>query len=247
MRRGLIFVSCCLIASCKLHGSSGADAGSSGGLFSTLATLVSFEGEIEMKTKSGAGSFGVATVFKIKGSKMRTELSALGTDYVSIMDMEGKKSISLDTKGHTYTETDLSAASAAAKTKPKSTTKVVATNRKDVVAGYTCEIYEIQDLAGAGGPPVEICVASGISMVAFGLSGPFSYFSKGGNDDAWGAVMSHGFPLRITMRDPKGAPIMTLEATRVEKKTEPDALFEVPAGYTKAPAPGTTLGPAGSP
>jgi hypothetical protein len=223
-----------VVASCKLRGAAASDAGTSGrGVFSALAALVSFEGEIEMRTKGGSGAFtGFATVFRIKGPKLRSEMSALGTDYVNISDMETKKSLSLDTKRRTYTETDLSAS----KTSSRSTTKAVATGRTDRVAGYACDVYEIEDTSAPGTPPAEICVASGISTVAFGLSGPFSYFTNRSNDDdAWGAALSHGFPLRITLRDPKGSPVMTLEATRVDKKDEPDSLFEAPAGYAKMP------------
>ncbi len=241
MRRGFVF-GLVVVGACKLHGTGGGDAGSGGGLITTLATLVSFEGEIEMRSRSASGalgSVGVATVFKIKGPKMRTEMSALGVDYVSITDMAAKKTTTLDNKMHTYTESDLSAKPSTAASKPKSTTKVVATNRHDTVAGYSCDVYEIDDTSKAPGAaaPIEICVASGISMLAFGLSGPFSYFSNASSDDAWSQITSKGFPLRIAMRDASGAPLMTLEATRVEKKSEPDTLFEVPAGYRKMTTP----------
>jgi len=61
-------------------------------------------------------------------------------------------------------------------------------------------------------------------------------FTKGG-DDAWSDVLSHGFPLRVTMRDASGKPLMNLEATRIEKKSIPDSELEVPAGYTKSKSP----------
>ncbi len=173
------------------------------------------------------GTIGLpgSMTFKIKGDKLRTETPLAG--FASITNGSAHKAWVLDTAARTYTETDLEGMKATG-TKPKSTAKATNTGRHDKVAGYACDVWTIDD------PPsgrVELCMASGVSMIAFGLSGPFSAFAKG--DDAWSEVMSHGFPLRIVMFDPSGGPMMKFEATRVEKKTEPDSLFEVPAGFTK--------------
>jgi hypothetical protein len=71
--------------------------------------------------------------------------------------------------------------------------------------------------------------------MALGLGGPFSTFAT--SNDAWGEVLSHGFPLRVVMRDPSGAPIVKMEATRIEKKSVPDSELAIPAGYTKTTSP----------
>jgi hypothetical protein len=72
-------------------------------------------------------------------------------------------------------------------------------------------------------------------MMAMGLGGPFSAFSA--NNEGWGEIYSHGFPMRIVLYDAKGAPLMKMEATRIEKKSIPDAEFQIPAGYTKLASP----------
>jgi hypothetical protein len=192
------------IASCKLHG---------------LASVVSFEGEIEMST-----GIGTATM-KIKGAKMRSEATGLGV--VSIVDSDAKKSWSLDPATRTYREMDLAALSKSSRAAPSSST-LVKTRRSDTVAGRSCDIYEIRD---GGAVVADVCAASGIGMMAMGLGGPFSAFAAG--DDAWSEAYSRGFPLRIVLRDPKGAPLMKIEATRIERKSVPDADFQIPAGYTK--------------
>jgi hypothetical protein len=144
--------------------------------------------------------------------------------------METKKSWTLDPATHTYMEIDFGKlASAGTPTKPKATAKNLA--RADKVAGYSCDLWEVDDMAMR----TEVCIASGLGMMALGLSGPFSMFAKG--DDAWSDVLSHGFPLRIITSDPSGKPMMKMEASRIEKKSLPDAEFQIPAGYTKTPMP----------
>ncbi len=228
-----------MLVSCKLPFGSSGDAGS-GGILSTLASLVSFEGDIEMSMSYGAIG-GVAlppltTTFTIKGDKIRVASKGIAA-FASITDMGAKKTWMLDDTAHTYTEIDLSAATAATSS-PKATpaSKAVNTGRTDKVAGYTCDVYEIHDASSR----TEACMASGISMIALGLSGPFSAFSKG--NDAWSQLLSHGFPLRIAVLDPSGAPVMKMEAVRVEKKSVPDADMRVPAGYTKTASPFGGLG-----
>ncbi len=230
MRRSLVIAVVVLsISACKFKGFGGGDGGTS--IITTLASLVSFEGEIDMKMESPiAPGVPVVTSFAIKGDKMRMEATAFGA-FVTITDAGAKKTWMLDKTGHTYTEIDLSALSTASTTSTKPKTKVTKTGKSDTVVGYKCEVYEVDDATGK----TEVCVASGLSMLALGLSGPFSAFTSGG--DGWSEVLSHGFPLRMVMRDPTGVPIMKMEASRVEKKSLPDSDFQVPAGYTKTASP----------
>ncbi len=109
------------------------------------------------------------------------------------------------------------------------------TGRSDKVAGYSCDVYEFEDTTSSA-IRTEVCTASGLSMLALGLASPFNAFAK--SDDAWSAVLEHGFPLRIAIIDAKtGAPMMKMEATRIERKSIPDADLRVPAGYTKTASP----------
>jgi hypothetical protein len=220
--------------SCKLRGHK---------VISTLASLVSFEGEIDMSVSMMLPSMPakmpstMATLkLEIKGDKSRTETPGLGM--ASISDATAKKMWMLDPTARTYTELDLATAgkavAAASTAAPKPKTKVTKTGRTDVVAGYSCDVYEVDDPSGAMAH-TELCMASGLSMMALGLTGPFSMLSAG--DDEWKDVLSHGFPLRVLMRDATGAPLVKMEATRIEKKSLPDSEFQVPPGYTKTASP----------
>jgi hypothetical protein len=200
-----------------------------------IAAAVSFEGEIEM-SMGGAG-VGMTTLMTIKGDKIRTDMKGL-MSYASITDMGAKKTWVLDTAAHTYTEMDLSKTPKPTTPPPaKSPAKVTKTGRTDKIAGYACDIYTIDDPTLA--MHLEACSASGISLVAFGLSNPFGLLAPGqkGNDDMFTQLVSHGFPLRIAYLDASGAPLMKIEATRVEKKSVPDSDFAIPAGYTKTASP----------
>ena len=210
MRRFVLAVlALSMVAGCKLH--------------HELASVVGFEGEIEMSMGGGT------QIMKIKGSKVRAE-SPAAPSAATITDIDAKKSWIVDHVARSYTEVDLAAASKTSSgAAPSSKTKAVKTGRSDAVAGQSCDVWNIEDASGA--VIADVCVASGLHMMAMGLGGPFSAFSQGG--DAWSVVYSHGFPLRMEMRDAKGAPMMKMEATRIERKSIPDAEFQIPAGYTK--------------
>ncbi|HEY2369612.1 MAG TPA: DUF4412 domain-containing protein [Polyangiaceae bacterium] len=232
MRRFVIVVALATLASCKLKGFGASDGGGAPSIVSTLASLVAFEGEIDMTmTMALAPATGMTTSFEMRGTKVRTETKGLATS-VSITDMGAKKSWMIDNTARTYTEIDLAKLGSSSSSAVKSTAKARSLGKADKVAGYSCDLWEVVDATMRA----EMCMASGLSMMALGLSGPFSMlFTK--DDDAWSQVLSHGFPLRLVITDPSGAPMMKMEATRVEKRSIPDSEFAIPAGYTKMPSP----------
>jgi hypothetical protein len=207
-----------MVASCKGH------------FVETLATLVSFEGDIEMSMSTPVGGAGSSMTLEIKGDRVRTETGLLGSSFVSITDTRAKKSWTINNAARTYTEIDLSTVASATTATAKSTAKATNTGRHEKIAGYACDVWAIDDLPASH---TELCMASGVSMIAFGMSGPFAMLAKG--DDAWGQVMSKGFPMRVEMFDTHGTSMMKLEVTRVTKKSLPDSDFQIPAGYTKSP------------
>ena len=195
-----------------------------------LASLVAFEGKIDMTvTMPISPTSTLMTSYEVKGKKIRTETKGV-IGVVNITDTDAKKSWLIDDAARTYYEIDLEKAIATSKA-TAATSKARSLGKSDKVAGYSCDLWEVADTTMRA----EVCVASGLSMIALGLSGPFSMFAKGG--DAWSEVMSRGFPLRMVMSDASGAVMMKMEATRIEKKSLPDSEFQVPAGYTKTASP----------
>jgi hypothetical protein len=234
---------------CKGLRSSGGDAGAGGGFFSTLASLVGFEGEIDLAiVMPGLSGSAITTTLKLKGKKMRMDYGGSGAlaamSMGIIYDGETKKSYTLMPASHTYTETDLSKLPAS--TPPPAGPKPVAkkTGTTDKIAGYECENWIV---ATPGSPNAnELCVAHGLTFYAMGF-GPFASFGSG---DTWGGALDGGgFPLRMRMLDASGKETMRMEATRIERKSEPDSEFEVPKGFTKTGGYGGPggYGPGGGP
>ena len=220
MRRFVFVLLISVLEACKLKGS--------------LTSLVAFEGEIDMTTTSSLGAGGAPIVmsqsFAMKGTKLRTESKTVAS-YALIVDTETKKLWMVDDAARTYMDVDVAkmTAPSASTTKPAATAKRL--GKTDRVAGYACDEWEIT----AAGARTEYCIATGLSLSALGASGPFAMFSRDG--DAANEVLSHGFPLRMIMSDASGKPMMKMEATRIEKKSLPDAEFQIPPGYTKTPSP----------
>lgn len=229
MRRVVLgMVALTLVASCKLH---------------SLAGLVSFEGEIDMDIGFGSGGPASSIKIEMKGDRSRVETGTPGLTIASITDASAKKQWTLNPVSHTYTEVDLAALSSA-KTAAPSKTAIHAhkTGRSDKVAGYDCDVWEIDDPSGVL-TGSELCMTSGLSTLALaGLSsGPFSSLST--TNDGWSEVLSHGFPLRMTVRMRGSGAAIEMRATRIERKSVPDTELQIPPGYTKAPTfPYPTMG-----
>lgn len=227
------------LASCKLgkSGGAGADGGAGGpGLMTQLAGLMGFEGEIEMRSSSsyGTGSTsGMTMVFSVKKDKMRVEMPTIAStvSMVILIDQGAKKSVILMPASKTYFETPLGTTTSTAPASPKPT--VTKTGKSDTVAGYSCDEYRVTDSVTHF--TSVTCAASGLSF--FGISGgPLKDLLSSSSGEIT------GFPLRTETLDPSGAVITKLEATRIEKKSEADSLFEIPPGYTKS----TTFSPFGT-
>jgi hypothetical protein len=222
---------------CKL-GRGGGDAGAGRGLLSTLATLVGFEGEIELAFRGpivallGTASKPPAMLLILKGDRVRMELTAgpagpLGG--ATIVDGAAKKSFTLIDASKQYVETDLSAASAPAAPAAASPS-YVKTGAKDTVAGYECEVAELRAATGR----TEVCTSSGLAFWGLGV-GPLGKLVGGGGPAAAFLSDLGGFPLRFTSYDASGAVVLGFEAMRIDKKSVPDSSFEIPAGYKKLP------------
>jgi hypothetical protein len=108
-------------------------------------------------------------------------------------------------------------------TAPSQPPKIDKTGKKDVVAGYSCEIWNIT----SEGKKMEACVAEGltwIDLTDLGVSSP---------ELAVGAVATEAnrFPMRVISFDAKGAEETRMEVTKVDKKKLDDARFVVPPDY----------------
>ncbi len=120
--------------------------------------------------------------------------------------------------------------------------KLTPSGHKETIAGYSCEHYLLQI---KDGEPIDFCVAKGLGNYLFGGSGG----GQGGRAAAAGSLSEHPefrqmavmfkdgfFPLKMTITK-GGKTVMVQEATRVERKSLPDEVFAIPAGYTQIKIP----------
>ena len=102
----------------------------------------------------------------------------------------------------------------------------------ETVAGYACQNAL---LTSSNGTEIEVCAAKELAASTDWLA---SLNRRNPEGASWlGALKEQGiegFPVRWVIRK-KGStqPLTTMEMTRIEKKSLPASLFDVPAGYTK--------------
>jgi uncharacterized protein DUF4412 len=178
-----------------------------------------FEGEITMSiTPEVRPAF--STVFDVKGEKMRFSApsSALGQERrYSLVDFGNKKMVDISDTNKTAMILNWDEVMGAAAARKKPSVTPVATGRKDVVAGYVCDIYQNNDPSSGGG---EACVAKGIHFPHGLVQG--SWIESLGDD--W-------FPMRVDTKSPVDEQKLHMEVTKVDKKPLDDSLFAIPPGY----------------
>jgi hypothetical protein len=193
-------------------GSAGA-AGTGSSTANGAPSLLSggaFEGDISL-TLTPEGKPPEIMFFEVKGDKVRFVMTPSVGDiaYVITNYATGESTSISDTK-KTATLMNMSKLWAKA---PQKDIGPVPTAR-DVVAGYACDVYRLDDGKGEKG---EACVAKGIRFPQLA-------------NDPWLSSLGDVFPMRVDRTDATGKK-SHMEVTKVEKKTLGDALFAVPAGY----------------
>lgn len=227
----------------KLKGKSegGSSSSGGGGILSFLSG--DFEGEITMNAKNRQKGGPSQLVFGVKKPKFRIDASggqisddpmmAQGASLIldppnkkgwALMPAQ-KKAMLLDfdkMKGKGSPFGSSGGGSLGGGT--KNDAKIEKTGKKEVIAGYECEIWKITQ---SDGRKAEICGAEGITWIDLGDMGWSS------PEIAVAATLSgaNRFPLRIVSFDAKGTEEVRLEATKVEKKKLPDEQFVVPPDY----------------
>jgi hypothetical protein len=221
-------------------GGASADPAASGSAGLGLGILNGFEGEIGLIVKGSMAKGGAPQQLTtdIKGDKVRVEMPAGmggptgdkgfivfsgGEKKLTIVDDTKKQAmvIDLNKQGDSPLKGMASRGGSGA---PKNPPKVTKTGKTDTVAGYKCEIWQIDE--EGKGKVGEVCVAQdGFSW----LSLPASHLPI---EHGWAIELMDGkhFPLRFVGFE-NGAESGRIEVTRIDKKTIAPSVFEVPAGY----------------
>jgi hypothetical protein len=139
----------------------------------------------------------------------------------------------VDDESKTYSVWDLSKASRDAEPSAKDTYTVERLGAGSA-AGISCQKALVTSSKGSR---FEVCVSKELGASADWLTA----MSRREHTGNWVLALREkgleGFPIRFSMfRKDETEPFMTMELTKVEKKTLPASLFEVPADYKKTDA-----------
>lgn len=205
-----------------------------------------FEGKVEMKFTDVKNKSDMLMKYFVKGTKLRMDTETppdkKGRSMLmsSIVDWTTRESLMLMHEQKMCMAMKLPDPQAVNDSmKKKGDTDFKPTGRKEKIAGVEAEEYT----AISGGKWTEIWVTKEMGKFFMNQQGKGGgLFGKGKDgSDAWQKFMEKGefFALRMIQRAKEGAPEdFRMEATKVEKGSQPDDLFAVPAGYQRIENPG---------
>lgn len=185
-----------------------------------VAAAVGFEGELTIQSEL-VGSPVTTTVLHVKGDKVQAQLPSATGDVVVVL-ADGKKDTRLFPSKHVYAQDDIVARP------PTPTSSVTDTGRRELVAGTDCEVYEVRYTTVAGAFN-EVCVAKTLIVASLALAPVADVLML---SDDFGVS---GFPLRVLTRLPGGTITARMEVVKIDGSPQPDALFQIPAGFTALP------------
>lgn len=204
-----------------------------------------FEGIITMMMNT-EDQKGMEMVYSLKGTRTRIETKLPGMPEgqgVMLWDLEGGKMITLIPARKMFMTMDLKGAAENMKDADRGQDdamfpKLTPTGKQETIAGYTCEHWLMGDKQD-----IDMCVAKGLGYFGMGdqIGGDGSSFkslifnpkllAQAAAHPEWVRFLKGGaFPLKITMTE-EGKVNMTMEVTKVERKSLDDSLFNIPQGY----------------
>jgi hypothetical protein len=220
-----------------------------------------FEGSIAMKVQAQEQRDMQMTYF-LKGKQTRIETTIPDVpegSAVMLWDTEGGKITTLMPSRKMYVIMDLKQAAEDFKGVKKAHgeddtefPKLTNTGKKETIAGHDCEHWLMGEKQ-----EVDICVAKGLGY--FGMGGQsagglgswknfvFSpkMLAQAAAHPEWVKFLENGaFPLKLTATA-DGKVMMTMEATKIEKKALDDSIFSIPPDYKEMRVPGMPGIPAG--
>ncbi len=198
-----------------------------------------FEGVVAYKMM-GNGGKSSDMAMSIKGTHVRTDMSAEGRTMAMLLDGQAMTMTMLMAEQKMYMTMDMKAARERAQgMKPgdHAPPKITALGTSETIAGRSCDNYLVETEKSK----IEFCNSKGLgnfmsaqSPMGRGGASPLSDL----DNEAYRAYFKDGFfPLRVSSYD-GGTKKVMMEATRVEPKSLDSALFEIPAGYTEMKMPG---------
>jgi hypothetical protein len=211
-----------------------------------LPSLTDFEGQVDLVAKSSTSATPVPLSLFVKNETLRIDapselpeayearvraFTGGGKVYAIIKPAEKKTFVVFDAKRQALAldldtlgqETKgLRAAHGGRDTATEAPPKVVKTGKKEMVAGYSCEDWDIISAKSKA----MVCVAEKTSFFHFPNLGIPS-------EQAWALELVDGkhFPLKAVSFNKDGSEEGRVEVTKIDKHPLAASMFEVPMGY----------------
>src|SRR4030095_7070914 len=214
-----------------------------------------FEGTIAMKMET-ENQKEMQMIYFLKGKHARIETKIPNLpegEAAMLWDLESGKMTTLMPSRKMYLVMDLQKNAEAMREAAKGMKgtgdvdkfpKLTPTGKQETIAGHTCEHWLIGD-----NQEVDMCVAKGLGYFGMGgqSGGGFGSFkncafspkmlAEAASHPDWVKLLEGGaFPLKLTTME-EGKLMMSMEATRIEKKSLDDSLFVIPSDYKEMSMP----------
>jgi hypothetical protein len=203
------------------------------GALAALATLPatgaaqgSFEGVVTFQMSMGP-SGGQSMQYSIKNGKARWDISTPGGNMFMLVTEGGKTMDMVIPERRMYMERSMGDMAAKADS-AGAKAKINWTGKKETIAGYECEHATVTD---ADGSATDLCLAKGLGVFV-GMGGAQGGRGGMGMGGDWQGHLGEAFPLKVE----HGGQVV-MQATKVEKQSLDDSIFQVPDGYQKMTMP----------
>ncbi len=180
----------------------------------------SFEGVVEFSVTTPEGPKPMT--YMVKGDNARVEMEGEpGMKAAVLINVKDKKTVMLMEHMKMYMDVPMPKAEDMSESKPE----ITKTDKTKNILGYKCQQYIIKD----GDMMSEIWITRDLGTFAMFRMGPPG---KGQREEAWQKVIGSegGFPLSVITKSGEEKE-SEMVATKVEKKSLDDALFQIPEGY----------------
>jgi hypothetical protein len=227
----------------------------------TSSSSGDFEGTIAINVK-GDDNRNMQMTYFLKGKQTRIETAvpdAPEGSAVMLWDNEGGKITTLMPSRKIYMTVDMKQAADDIKETKKSHgeedtefPKLTRTGRQETIAGHVCEHWLMGDKQ-----ELDLCIAKGLGYFGMGgktggglgswndlVFGP-KMLARAASHPEWAQFLEGGaFPLKLTAVS-DGKVMMSMEATRIERKPLDSSIFSIPPDYKEMNVPNVPGIPSG--
>ena len=216
-------------------------------LLAALPAYAQFEGVLEMKMTiaskddeaGGGGTMSVAVAKSGTRCDMNMQMGAMGMKMVMLQKTDTPNTLyRLNDANKTYTEVDLAKTREMAGQQPNSDKYTVEKLGQETILGYKTQHVLVKEKNPAPGNAMTTEMWTAKDLLDYATFSKIQVRqSKGAGQEALVKALkdagADGLPLKSVATTADGAKV-TMEVVKVDKKSLPASMFEIPADYTKS-------------